>query len=38
MKLVPREFMTPEFCMHLIKVKAKDALTEALKEAVGGKE
>ncbi|HBM14927.1 MAG TPA: hypothetical protein DD381_01035 [Lentisphaeria bacterium] len=36
MKLMPREFMTDEFCIHLIKIKAKDAICEAMKEAMGG--
>lgn len=36
MKLVPREFMSDEFCRHLIKVKVTDVICEAVKEAVGG--
>lgn len=36
MKLVPREFMSDEFCRHLVKVKVKDVICEAIKEAVGG--
>ena len=36
MKLVPREFMSDEFCRHLIKVKVTDVICEAIKEAMGG--
>ena len=36
MKLIPKEFMSDEFCRHLIKVKVKDVICEAIKEAVGG--
>ncbi len=36
MKLVPREFMSDEFCRHLIKVKVTDVICEAIKEAAGG--
>ena len=36
MKLVPKEFMSDEFCRHLVKVKVTDVICEAIKEAVGG--
>lgn len=36
MKLVPRESMSEEYCMNLIKVKITDVICEAIKEAVGG--
>jgi carbon-monoxide dehydrogenase medium subunit len=34
-KLVPREGMTLEYCKHLLKVKIKDVVCEAIAEATG---
>lgn len=36
MKLIPREFMSDEFCRHLVKIKVTDVICEAIREAVGG--
>ncbi|HPG29244.1 MAG TPA: FAD binding domain-containing protein [bacterium] len=35
-KFVPRENMTLDYCRHLIKVKIKDVICEALNQAIGG--